>query len=1080
MAYYHNRFHVPRDINPESPRPAHLKSEYRTPGSIREFYKPAFDISHVEIIHEKRAELPPRRPSPDYKPAPLRWIFLAITGIALLALVGTVVAACLILPPETDRSNVPGEDATSVTSTASRNSPALSARAYETNLAPRQFGIAVPTATVTAAPGGAPSPIFVEVTKAPITTAQSQNGWNPWKDFSEQVDASVRPVDDDGGFGIGIPSIGLPGDDEGGDGDWEPPEFEELPDDDDVWIPSIGFPGDKEKDDDPAVTVATRPPKITTPAAPLSKSKYTSFYDGFWEDENGKLYLTPGGPEVSFDMGGRITTGTLSGKAWSMTIRQPHTTMTTYTLPDNGPLTPTVVVHSSENFATLGVWTVDQWDDDVPWTLTRAPATAQAGSDDSINIGAIPGFKKTTAVITASSTKGIDQPTHQTLTVIIPQEAATVKLESTIVTLTDSAGTPTATVMSISAAGMNSYVRASVLTMTNAAGAPMSTMTVLLSDSSPAYVRPVVLTLTDSAGVPTATVTRTPPPLSTPTVLTLTGSDGVPTATITTTILAAPRTITLTNTLGLPTATIIEYPSAPTDISTRNKITKVYSVSKSAYFIGFFLPPILSGFITIPIRMIDLSAKQLQPWHELTRVNGAPASASLALRTGGIYGFISSFQALAGGQVLVFLTTLLTLCSVALVPLSSEAVALKLHGSCTQTDFRGCAMTLGVFLGPARATIALLVAMVVLILCILVALRRWRSGVASNPWTIAGISSLGMNRDVRALFAGLPRGIRGRVGHKRLERALEGRMFKLGYYIDGQGTPEYGIVVHRRQNSRDEKPRLGTKLSLYMKMSRDEGRGPDREENEKEYHLPFLMLSYTWRIVFLVFLSGLLALIAVYNKTRGDTSFDRFMASQGFGVQALFTLIGIGITFYWSSFFTSLALLSPYHVLSQAPQPAERSLLLSPPLHALTGIWSSIRRGHPFLVIVAITSIISEFLPILLNNVPFQLTQTYNTHKVCTWLSVAVLCVMWLVVFGSFFVSWPHMPIDPSTIGGAMYYVCDSQMLTTFEGLSVLPKEERDRRVCEMGAKFRFGVMIGASGARRVGVDRVHGSRYAV
>lgn len=80
---------------------------------------------------------------------------------------------------------------------------------------------------------------------------------------------------------------------------------------------------------------------------------------------------------------------------------------------------------------------------------------------------------------------------------------------------------------------------------------------------------------------------------------------------------------------------------------------------------------------------------------------------------------------------------------------------------------------------------------------------------------------------------------------------------------------------------------------------------------------------------------------------------------------------------------------------------------------------------------------------------------------------------MWLVVFASFFVSWPHMPIDPSTIGGAMYYVCDSQMLMSFEGLSVLSKEERDKRVCERGVMFRFGNIIGASGMRRVGVDWV-------
>jgi len=533
--------------------------------------------------------------------------------------------------------------------------------------------------------------------------------------------------------------------------------------------------------------------------------------------------------------------------------------------------------------------------------------------------------------------------------------------------------------------------------------------------------------------------------------------------------------VTYTNSNGVPTETATEYPVNPTDepsVSYDN-VVKVYEVSQGAYFVGFFLPPIISVLLTIPVRMVDLSAKQFQPWHELTRARGATADQSLCLRTGGIHGVISSVRSLAGGQALIFLTTLLTLCSIALVPLSAEAIALKLHGSCTETDFRGCAMSLGVFLGPARAALALLACMVFLILMIMVVLKRWKSGVSANPWTIAGITSLSMSREMRTLFCQLPKGIKGRIEHKKIVGALEGKAFKLGYYSDYPGVPEYGMVIHREVAP--GLPRVGSKLSLYLKKSRESVKqGEGLEENGTEHHLPFLMLSFTWRVVFLLFITGVLAVILYYNNTGGDTPFERFMATQNLGVRALFTLVGVGITFYWSSFFTSLAMLSPYHILSQEPQPAERSLLLSAPLHAITGMSSAIRLGNPFLVVVAFTSIAAEFMPILLNNVPFRLTQTYTTHMACTWMAVALLCIMWLVVAASFFVSWPHMPVDPSTIAGAMYYVCDSKMLSSFEGLSVLPKGQRDLKVCEMGARFRFGSMTGVSGARRIGVDRVH------
>jgi hypothetical protein len=48
-----------------------------------------------------------------------------------------------------------------------------------------------------------------------------------------------------------------------------------------------------------------------------------------------------------------------------------------------------------------------------------------------------------------------------------------------------------------------------------------------------------------------------------------------------------------------------------------------------------------------------------------------------------------------------------------------------------------------------------------------------------------------------------------------------------------------------------------------------------------------------------------MVLILYYNNTGGDTAFERFMGTQNFGVRALFTLAGVGVSFFWSCFFTS-------------------------------------------------------------------------------------------------------------------------------------------------------------------------------
>lgn len=85
--------------------------------------------------------------------------------------------------------------------------------------------------------------------------------------------------------------------------------------------------------------------------------------------------------------------------------------------------------------------------------------------------------------------------------------------------------------------------------------------------------------------------------------------------------------------------------------------------------------------------------------------------------------------------------------------------------------------------------------------------------------------------------------------------------------------------------------------------------------------------------------------------------------------------------------------------------------------------------------IVAAVSIMAEFLPALLTNIPYRIIETWLAHSVCMWMAIAVLCAMVLTLLGSFFVDWPHMPIDPSTMAGAMYYVVNVEASSNQKGV---------------------------------------------
>lgn len=160
--------------------------------------------------------------------------------------------------------------------------------------------------------------------------------------------------------------------------------------------------------------------------------------------------------------------------------------------------------------------------------------------------------------------------------------------------------------------------------------------------------------------------------------------------------------------------------------------------------------------------------------------------------------------------------------------------------------------------------------------------------------------------------------------------------------------------------------------------------------------------------------------------------------------------------------------------MSCRPLPAQRSILISPPTNTFSGLYSAVRQRHFYLGVLALTTLLADFLPVTLSHVPFSVLETYETQYTCAYLSIAILVVMVIAVASSLAVRWPHMPVDPRTIAGAMYYVCNSGILASFDGLASVEMRDRDWMVKSMGLQYRFGTMTGLGGKERVGIDAVN------
>ncbi|KAI0436109.1 hypothetical protein F4803DRAFT_543346 [Xylaria telfairii] len=572
-----------------------------------------------------------------------------------------------------------------------------------------------------------------------------------------------------------------------------------------------------------------------------------------------------------------------------------------------------------------------------------------------------------------------------------------------------------------------------------------------------------IITITDENGSIT-TSTETPTPILSLQTSILTDSNGHSTGTQVITIAVTPSVTVETDSQGHPTATVLTYPIPP------SVHTAVYSIDGSHYFIGVFLPTVVASILAIAVRIFDTNVKSFQPWHAVTYERGVSGRDSLCLETSGWSSLIMSLRSVAGGQVVVFLSTLLSLASALLIPFSAGAILLDLRGDGCKfggTSASNCAYVLSASPVISKATIGILALMSLVTILLVIVVGRWRLGVYTNPWSMCALASLSTNLDVQRLVIAAVTG----PNIKQARSQLKHQDFKLDYFRGTKGQAEYGLVTHDRFNNiRPPSAYEGEEPSLTTRLR-------DNEIPRSNRGGPF-MLGILGRLSLLFMLIGVLTLVLYYALTGGDTAFERFIDSDSFGVQFLFTSLGVIICLFWSALYGAVAIMTPYQVLAERPREASQSILLAPPTNAFSGLWRATRTRRPFLGLVSLASILSESLGIFLGNVRFRVTQTMFVFQLCTWSAVGIMSFMVLILLASFFVRWPDMPIEPSSIASAMYYVCDTNVADKFEGLSTLNKQERDRMVTDMALLYEFGEMVSATGGSKIGLKALNSDGF--
>jgi hypothetical protein len=474
-------------------------------------------------------------------------------------------------------------------------------------------------------------------------------------------------------------------------------------------------------------------------------------------------------------------------------------------------------------------------------------------------------------------------------------------------TLTDSLGRPTTTVTEEIL--MNPY------------GTPISTIaiesdTLTNSSDGPTFITEENLSLSEGATLTTETHINDPsaPTMATPTSLleTIIDSNGLPLQTIT----VSPET--LTDTRGLPTATFeaftasvaitgpVPWASKPSNNATIG-LSFAHPVQAANYFVVSFLPVFVAILLSILIQTINKNVKTMLPFFALSKVSGALARDSINLVPGGLVSPLHSIRLLFRFREPVsLLCDVLALLIAILVTISSEAIGIKLYGSCDTANFAGCTMYFDVFDGPSRTAEGLMIAIAVIIACIGICLYPIRSGVTSNSWTIASTASL-LSRETAELLQSIRQDDERKIiTAAQIAKHLENRKFAFGFYLSERATTEYGIVVRYRDPLSSSTPTENDASSLPSKVRLKK----DQQKSNRKY-FPKKLLQFIidqgFGMIFLALLCGLLILVVYYDAVQLDASnnsFERFIDSQKFGVRSLFAGCGVIISFFWDDIFS--------------------------------------------------------------------------------------------------------------------------------------------------------------------------------
>ncbi|KAI9802327.1 MAG: hypothetical protein M1833_001833 [Piccolia ochrophora] len=477
----------------------------------------------------------------------------------------------------------------------------------------------------------------------------------------------------------------------------------------------------------------------------------------------------------------------------------------------------------------------------------------------------------------------------------------------------------------------------------------------------------------------------------------------------------------------------------------------VYALTRGKYFVGTYLPTLMAIALRIVIGFVYATTKMLEPFYSLTSSAGAEPKDFFNINFLSTNDSLDPLLAMFSGHWLMLLTSLLYVGAGLITPFASEFM--RITRFCNSDNL--CAPELRVSPTIGRVIQALLAITSLMLLAFWWLERRHRSGLYSDPSSIASMASLLHHPEVLDDLRRIPPW----ASKKDMEGVLAGKRYHLRSYFHPNGKERYGLVPSHTYDIHGE---LAARHSVFEP-------NVDRSVRQQRYR----KVSRGARdIIFALVTVGIIVVISYYYKVGDDSGFEQFWNSQTFGPRFIMTIVGIIIHSEWKRVEREICILEPFRTLSKGQAWAHSTILVQRTLNPITTAVTGIYRRHFFVAVVALMAVFAEALIVTLGGIPFNAGQLYRPWTYTLYLTLAILATMLLVLVAVYVrPRGPDLPRHPSTVASVMSYLCASWMLEDFAETVTLDSKTRDQNVRDMARQYTLKESIGVDGVMRWCVD---------